>query len=289
MFAKFQPYFALMRLDRPIGIFLLLWPTLIALWLASNGVPDLHTLCVFVAGVVVMRSCGCVINDYADRDFDPLVERTKHRPLATKQVKPAQALLMFVGLLLVAFLLVLQLSYKVIFLSIVAAGLATIYPFTKRFSKYPQAILGLAFSWSIPMAYMQILGHIPLEAWMVLLSTMCWVVAYDTLYAMADKTWDLQIGIKSTAITFGKYARQIVFALHCAALAGFAYIGLMRAFGVGYYVCLSMALGVAIYQQIQIKHLCPKRCFVAFLNNNWFGALIFMGLCVQSLCYTLYI
>ncbi len=277
MTAILQPYLALMRLNKPIGIFLLLWPTLIALWLASDGTPDFGILSIFCAGVVIMRSSGCVINDYADRNYDPQVERTKNRPLATKQIRPANALILFVLLLSIAFILVLQLNLQVILLSVVAATLAIIYPFSKRFSRYPQIILGLAFAWSIPMVYMQVQQRIPVEAWVVLASTMCWVVAYDTVYAMADKTDDLKIGIKSTAITFGKYAKQIVFALHCSALLGFVYVGINRNAGISYYICLAMAFGLALYQQFQIKTLDPKRCFAAFLNNNWFGALLFVA------------
>lgn len=273
-----QPYIKLMRLNSPIGIYLLLWPTLMALWLASDGMPDLKIFGIFTAGVVIMRSCGCVINDFADRDFDQHVERTKNRPLAAKQIHPQAALLLFGGLLFLAFLLASKLNFKTMMLASVAAALAIIYPFSKRFTKYPQVILGLAFAWSIPMAYMQIQQHIPVEAWVLLASIMCWVVAYDTLYAMADKADDLKIGIQSTAITFGAYDKQIIFLLHSLALHGFVFIGVRLNFIAQYFVGLLIALCIAMYQQFLIKDRDPKLCLEAFLNNYWFGAAIFWGI-----------
>lgn len=272
-----QPYIALMRLNRPIGIYLLLWPTLIALWLASNGPPTLRLLIIFSCGVIIMRSCGCVINDYADRNFDAQVTRTKNRPLANNQITTSQALALFLILLIMAFILALQLDPRVIVLSTVAASLAVLYPFSKRFTNYPQIILGLAFAWSIPMVYMQIQKIVPLEAWLIFASTMCWVIAYDTIYAMADKADDLKVGIKSTAIAFGKFDKIIIFMLHCVSILGFAYIGYTRQFGFVYYFGLVCALIMAVYQQGLIRRRDPNQCFRAFLNNNYFGALIFLG------------
>lgn len=272
-----QPYIALMRLNRPIGIFLLLWPTLIALWLASNGQPDLHTTLIFVLGVIIMRSAGCVINDYADRDFDLYVERTKQRPLATQQLSVRTALTLFFGLIGLALILVMQLKIYTMMLSLVAAALAILYPFTKRFSKYPQLFLGLAFAWSIPMVYAQMQSHISQETWVLFMSTVAWVLAYDTQYAMADKVDDLKIGIKSTAITFGKYDKLIIFALQVFSLCGFTSIGLHKGFNLWFYVSLIIALGFAFYQQWLIKDRMPTRCFTAFLNNNYFGAMLFIG------------
>lgn len=265
-----------MRLNRPIGIFLLLWPTLIALWFASNGHPDLRTVVIFALGVVIMRSAGCVINDYADRDFDIHVKRTKHRPLTSKAIAPQQGLWLFFALLSAAFLLVLQLNLYTILLAIIAAALAISYPFTKRFFNYPQLILGFAFAWSIPMAYTQVQGRVPMEAWGLFVATVAWVIAYDTQYAMADKADDLRLGIKSTAITFGKYDKGIIFLLQMLCLIMFAYIGWQRETNLIFYVGLGICLVLSLYQQWLIWDRIPARCFAAFLQNNYFGMLLFL-------------
>lgn len=277
MITAVRPYISLMRLDRPIGIFLLLWPTLIALWLASNGTPQISTFIIFSSGVLLMRSSGCVINDYADREYDAHVVRTQQRPLAAKQITDKNALLLYVALMAIGAVLVLQLKLHTILLSMVAVALACIYPFAKRFTNYPQIILGVAFAWSIPMAYMEVMQRLTMETWLLFSSTIMWVVAYDTQYAMADKVDDLKIGIKSTAIAFGRYDKAIIYMLQSCALLGFSYIGLLRGFNSWYYTCISIAGLLVIYQQILIKDRNPEKCFAAFLNNNYFGALIYIG------------
>jgi len=277
MILNFRSYITLMRIDKPIGIFLLLWPTLIALWLASNGVPNVKIVVIFVCGVFIMRSAGCVINDYADRNFDAHVTRTKNRPIASGTIKANSALKVFACMLTVALLLVLQLNTFTILLSCVAAILAIIYPFSKRFTNYPQFILGLAFAWSIPMAYAQVQGQLTNETWVLFLSSISWIIAYDTQYAMADKQDDLKVGIKSTAIAFGVYDKLIVFALQLCCLLGLYSIGVVNNFRWPFYLGLSMALCLAIYQQWIIKDRLPQRCMAAFLNNNYFGLVIFIG------------
>jgi len=276
--ATIKPYLELMRLHRPIGTFLLLWPTLIALWLASDGTPRFKTLLIFVLGVVIMRAAGCVINDFADRNIDPYVPRTKTRPLAKKVITEKEALRLFLLLLAVAFVLALLLKTQAILLSTVAVLLAIIYPFAKRYTNYPQFILGLAFSWSIPMAYAQVQGGMSSETWLLYVSTMLWVVAYDTQYAMVDKRYDLKIGVKSTAIAFGNYDKIIIFCLQLLFLLGLIIIGVDKDLNHSYFVGLLIALGLAIYQQWLIRDSEPENCFAAFLNNNYIGAIIFCGL-----------
>lgn len=270
-------YILLMRLNKPIGIFLLLWPTLIALWLASHGAPNLKIAVVFVLGVLIMRSAGCVINDYADRDFDAHVARTMNRPIASGKINAKTALKIFIFLLISAFVLVLKLNMFTILLSGVAASLAIVYPFAKRFTNYPQFILSLAFAWGIPMVYAQVQGQLTAETWVLFLSIMAWVIAYDTQYAMADKTDDLKIGIKSTAIVFGMYDKIIVFLLQCCCLLGFYSLGVLNNLGWPFDFSLIIALALAGYQQYLIKDRSPQRCMAAFLNNNYFGLVIFLG------------
>lgn len=277
MILSVQPYISLMRLNRPIGIFLLLWPTLIALWLASNGNPDLKTTLIFAAGVVIMRSAGCVINDFADRNIDAYVVRTKNRPLAIKQLTAKNALVLFFTLILLAASLVLQLNMYTILLSGVALLLAIIYPFTKRFTNYPQFVLGMAFAWAIPMVYAQLQGHLSVETWLLFAATQAWVVAYDTQYAMADKADDLRLGIKSTAIAFGKYDKAIIFVWQLLTVLLFAWIGKTRGFGCVFYVGLIVCFGLILYQQWLITDREPQKCFRAFLNNNYFGAALFFS------------
>lgn len=267
-----------MRLHRPIGTLLLLWPTLIALWLSSEGEPSYNTVLIFVLGVIIMRAAGCVINDYADRNIDLHIKRTKNRPLAKKAIAGKNALQLFIGLLMAAFVLVLQLNTYTIVLSLAALGLALIYPFAKRFTHYPQFILGMAFSWSIPMVYAQTHGVLSAEAWVLYCSILFWVIAYDTQYAMVDKADDLKIGVRSTAIAFGKYDKVIIFALQLLALTGLAMLGLYKHLSFNYFLGLMLALALAIYQQWLIKDRLPENCFSAFLNNNYFGLVIFIGL-----------
>lgn len=281
--ATLVPYALLMRLHRPIGILLLLWPTLWGLWFASAGRPDLHVLAVFVLGTVLMRSAGCVINDYADRGFDPYVERTRERPLATGRVTPRAALVLFVALCLGAFALVLTLNRLTILLSIVGAFLAATYPFLKRYTHLPQFYLGAAFGWSIPMAFAAQTGAVPALAWWLFAANVCWAVAYDTAYAMVDRDDDLRIGVKSTAILFGRYDRLLIGACHAAALALLTVAGVLDMRGPLYYAGLAGAAALALQQQWLVRARERDGCFRAFLANNRFGAAIFLGLLLDFL------
>lgn len=280
---RLKDYAQLMRLHRPIGILLLLWPTLWALWIAGQGRPDLHVFVVFVLGVVLMRSAGCVINDYADRDFDPHVERTRDRPIAAGRVSPREALTLFVVLCLAAFALVLTLNRLTVLLSFAGAFLAATYPFLKRYTHLPQFYLGMAFGWGIPMAFAAQTGGVPLLAWVLFAANICWSVAYDTAYAMVDREDDLKVGVKSTAILFGRYDRAMVFLFHIMTIALLAWVGALAGLGLGYYAGLTAALGFAFYEQRLMRHRDRDGCFRAFLNNNWFGAAVFAGLMMDYL------
>ena len=280
---KLKDYAQLMRLHRPIGILLLAWPTLWALWIASQGRPDPHVLVVFVLGVVLMRSAGCVINDYADRHFDPHVARTRERPLAAGRVAPAEALALFFVLCLVAFALVLTLNRLTVWLSLAGAFLAATYPFLKRYTHLPQFYLGMAFGWGIPMAFAAQTGAVPGIAWMLFAANVCWAVAYDTAYAMVDREDDLKVGVKSTAILFGRHDRAMIFVFHLATVALLALAGTRAGLGLGYHAGLTAALGLAIYQQYLMRGRDRDGCFRAFLNNNWFGAAVFAGLVIDYL------
>ncbi|OGI48438.1 MAG: 4-hydroxybenzoate polyprenyltransferase [Candidatus Muproteobacteria bacterium RBG_16_65_34] len=280
---RLREYALLMRLHRPIGILLLLWPTLWALWIAGQGRPDLKVLIVFVLGVVLMRSAGCVINDYADRDFDPHVERTRERPIAAGRVSPREALVLFVILCVAAFGLVLFMNPLTIALSAVAVLLGASYPFTKRYTHLPQLYLGVAFGWSIPMAFAAQTGAVPPLAWVLFAANVLWVIAYDTAYAMVDRDDDLRIGIKSTAILFGTYDRLMVGLSHTAALGLLVLIGAVAGRGMAYYFGLAVAAGLAAYQQRLIRERSREGCFQAFLNNNRFGAAVFTGLLADYL------
>ncbi|TDF36469.1 4-hydroxybenzoate octaprenyltransferase [Alteromonadaceae bacterium M269] len=270
----FNAFFKLMRADKPIGSYLLLWPTLIALWFASEGLPDLKILAVFVAGVFVMRSAGCVINDIADRKVDGHIERTKHRPLVSGEVTTRQALGLFGFLVLIALGLVLLLDWKTILLSIGALVLATCYPFMKRFTYLPQFVLGAAFSWAIPMAFMAIQGEVPLWSWWLYLANLLWTVAYDTQYAMVDREDDLLVGVKSTAILFGQYDRAIIGLLQFVVLAIMGAIGFKLQFNTAYYLLLFVVAALFIYQQYLIRGREREPCFKAFLNNNYVGLVL---------------
>lgn len=278
---KLKDYALLMRLHRPIGIFLLLWPTLWGLWFAAAGRPDALVLTVFVLGVVLMRSAGCVINDYADRDFDPHVARTRDRPIAAGRVRPREALALFAVLGLAAFAPVLALNRLTIVLSFAGAALAATYPFLKRFTHLPQFYLGAAFGWGIIMAFAAVTGAVPALAWVLFAANVFWAAAYDTVYAMVDREDDARIGVKSTAILFGSYDRLMVGACHVAALVFLALAGVMARLGPPYYAGLVAAAGLVAYQQYLIRGRDRDGCFRAFLNNNWLGAAVFAGLLVD--------
>ena len=282
-----KQYGLLARLHRPIGIFILLWPTLWALWIAGHGKPAPLVLVVFCLGVVLMRSAGCVINDYADRDFDPHVERTKFRPIASGTVNTKEALVLFVALCLVAFGLVLLLNTFTIMLSFVGAILAASYPFMKRYTQWPQAYLGMAFGWAVPMAFAAQQNAIPAVAWVLYLAVLLWALVYDTMYAMVDKDDDMKIGVKSTAILFGDYDRHIMAILQVVIIVLLIAVGLMERFGSLYYLGLLVAAGLSVYQQVLIVRRDKARCFQAFLNNNWFGAAVFAGILEITCCLRL--
>ncbi|MEL4483490.1 4-hydroxybenzoate octaprenyltransferase [Shewanella algae] len=275
---KIDVYARLSRLDRPIGTFLLLWPCLMALWLAAGGLPDLKVLIIFIVGVFVMRACGCIINDYADRELDTYVERTRSRPLASGEVTVKEALGLFVVMGLFAFGLVLLLNSLVVKLSLVGMLLTIIYPFTKRYTNMPQMFLGIVWSWSIPMAYAAQTGEVPVEAWWLFAANWFWTVAYDTMYAMVDRDDDLKVGIKSTAILFGRYDRQIIGLFQLAALACFMTAGYVAERGALYLVGLLAFIGFGLYQQRLIYDRQRAPCFKAFLNNNWAGMALFVAL-----------
>ncbi|MCL5060382.1 MAG: 4-hydroxybenzoate octaprenyltransferase [Candidatus Thermoplasmatota archaeon] len=280
---RLSHYEKLMRLDKPIGILLLLWPTLWGQWLASNGDPDWLILWIFVMGVVLMRSAGCVINDYADRDFDPHVARTRERPLAAGKVSPKEALLLAAGLSLLAFLLILPLNTLVLKLSVIALFLAASYPFTKRFFAIPQAYLGIAFGFGIPMSYAALWGTVPVEAWVLLLANVFWAIAYDTQYAMVDREDDLKIGIKTSAITFGRYDLAAIAVCYAATLGLLGWVGVQREMGGAYYGGLAVAAAIALYHMKLIRQRDPQQCFRAFLHNAWFGAAVFGGIVLHFL------
>jgi 4-hydroxybenzoate polyprenyltransferase len=280
---RLNEYEKLMRLDKPIGILLLAWPTLWGLWLSSGGRPDWMVLWIFLLGVVLMRSAGCVVNDYADRDFDPHVERTRNRPLAARRVTEKEALILAAVLALLAFLLILPLQNGLLIkLSFAAAFLAASYPFTKRFLAIPQAYLGIAFGFGIPMAFAAHLGTIPPMAWLLLAANMFWAIAYDTEYAMVDRADDLKIGIKTSAITFGRHDVLAVMLCYALALALLAWAGLSLQMTWPYYLGLAAAGGVAGYHYTLIRHREPARCFKAFLHNNWFGGAVFAGMVASN-------
>lgn len=275
---KQNPYIRLMRLDRPIGNFLLLWPTLWALWVAAEGLPTLSVLVVFVLGVVLMRAAGCVINDYADRNFDGQVERTKHRPLATGEVSAKQALALFAALGLLAFVLVLTQNLLTIQLSFVGMALAAVYPFTKRVTHLPQLVLGAAFGWATPMAFAAQTGELPPIAWVMFAITLVWTVAYDTMYAMVDRDDDLVAGIKSIAILFGRYDKLAIGLLQLLTLLLLFLVGQQLGLNEWFFLGLLLAALLAAYQQYLLKDRERPLCFKAFLNNNHFGAVVFAGL-----------
>ena len=287
---KLRYYSQLIRLDRPIGIYLLLWPTLWGLWVASRGIPEFKLLVIFSLGVILMRSAGCAINDYADRKIDQHVERTKTRPLATGKITGKEALGVFATLSLIAFFLVLQLNTYTILLSFVAVMLAASYPFMKRFHSLPQLHLGAAFAWAIPMAFTAVTAAPPpLEAWLLFAATLLWTIAYDTMYALSDKEDDLKIGVKSSAILFGKYDKLIIGLLQLATILILAWVGYIIGFGIYYFSSLVIATLLFIYQHKMIKDREPIQCLHAFLHNNWVGMAIFIGIFIDYFLSDFYV
>lgn len=280
---RFPHYMRLMRLDKPIGTLLLLWPTLWALWTASDGTPPLYILVIFAVGTLLMRSAGCVINDFADRNFDGHVKRTCNRPFPAGKVTAAEAWWLAAALALVSFILILPLNRAVLWLSLPALFLAISYPFTKRFFAIPQAYLGVAFGFGIPMGFAAILGTVPLEGWAMLLANVFWSVAYDTEYAMVDRDDDLKLGIKTSAITFGRFDVLIIMLCYAAMLCILAGIGVALDRGTFYFAGLICAGGVAVYHYELIKDRERMPCFKAFMHNNWLGAVIFAGILLDSL------
>lgn len=278
-----RQYYYLVRLDRPIGILLLLWPTLWGLWIASEGEPGPLVLIVFVAGVVLMRSAGCAINDFADRHVDPHVARTRQRPLAAGRITEKEALMVFVVLSLAAFALVLLLNWLTILMSFAAAALAGSYPFMKRYTHMPQFYLGAAFGWGIPMAFAAQTGEVPIIAWMLFMANVFWAVAYDTAYAMVDREDDIKIGVRSTAILFGRYDRILIGLNHALCLLLLLWAGFYLQLGIYYYAGLLIAAGIASYEQWLMRQRDPAACFKAFLNNHYFGMAIFIGMAVHYL------
>ncbi|PWI31865.1 4-hydroxybenzoate octaprenyltransferase [Vibrio albus] len=275
--AKARAYWQLMRMDRPIGSLLLLWPTVWALFLAAEGMPDLNILLVFVLGVLLMRSAGCVINDYADRDFDGFVKRTKSRPLPSGKVSPFEAVLLFLFLALSSFFLVLTMNTLTVQLSYVGIVLAAIYPFMKRFTHVPQLFLGLAFSWAIPMAWAAQANELPPQAWLLFIINSLWTIAYDTQYAMVDRDDDLKIGIKSTAILFGRRDKKIIGLLQVLTLVLMTALGHWMQLGLFFYVGILVAAALFGFQQYLIRNRERDDCFRAFLNNNYVGMVLATG------------
>jgi 4-hydroxybenzoate polyprenyltransferase len=272
---KLKNIFLLMRFHKPIGILLLLWPTLWALWLAAAATPDYFVLGVFVLGVVVMRAAGCVINDIADRRIDALVARTRARPLAAGTLSVPSALLVFLLLMLAALSLLLQLNRMTIYLGVIGALLAVIYPFLKRYTHFPQLGLGAAFSWGVPMAFAALTNTLPAKAWLLFCTALLWPVIYDTMYAMADCADDVAIGVKSTAVLFGKHDKRIIAALQILFLLGLVWVGACFHLHTPFYFCVAVSGALFVYQQFLLEKDQP---FKAFLNNNWVGLSIFAGI-----------
>jgi len=275
---RLADYIQLMRLDKPVGIFLLLWPTLWALLIAGEGYPDQQVLVIFMLGVILMRSAGCVINDYADRDIDAHVSRTRTRPLATGRISHRAAKILFLLLCLAAFLLVLQLNRLTLLLSFVGVALAAIYPYMKRVTHLPQVVLGAAFGWSVPMAFAAQTGSVPQIAWLLYLATLLWATAYDTMYAMVDRDDDIVLGVKSTAILFGDADRHIIAVIQIMVMFCLLMVGRQAELGLYYHAGLLLAALMFTYQQYLIRYRTREGCFRAFRNNSWVGAVIFLGM-----------
>ncbi|KXI29793.1 4-hydroxybenzoate octaprenyltransferase [Paraglaciecola hydrolytica] len=278
---RWSAYWRLMRFDKPIGIYLLLWPCLWALWIAAQGIPPLDILVIFILGVIVMRAAGCVINDYADRKVDGAVQRTAQRPLATGELSSRQALWCFALLVFCALCLVLWLNWQTIVLSLGALVLTITYPFMKRYTHLPQVVLGAAFGWSIPMAFMAINQQLNWLAWVLYAANLCWTVAYDTQYAMVDRDDDLRIGVKSTAILFGQFDKLIILLLQLATLGLLLVVAINLAYGWPVYLALLIGAGLFVYHQCLIKDRERNACFKAFLHNHYFGLVIAIGIALQ--------
>ncbi|BET98152.1 4-hydroxybenzoate octaprenyltransferase [Xenorhabdus sp. TCT-1] len=274
---KWRAYCRLMRIDKPIGTLLLLWPTYWALWIAAKGMPDLHIGLVFTLGVFFMRAAGCCINDFADRKFDGYVERTKSRPLPSGDITEKESKILFATLLLISFALVLTLNKMTIALSVVGLALAWVYPFVKRVSHLPQVVLGAAYGWSIPMAFAAVSESLPLECWLLFLANIIWSVIYDTQYAMVDRDDDLKIGVKSTAVLFGRFDKLIIGILQFIMLGILVLVGGMVNLGGIYYWTLLLATALFVYQQKLITNRERSACFQAFMNNNYVGLVLFLG------------
>lgn len=276
---RLRLWFDLLRLNKPIGILLLMWPTLWGLWLAAGGMPPWSILWVFLLGTVLMRSAGCAINDWADRDIDLHVARTRNRPVTSGRVRPREALLLALALAVLAFLITLPLGWKVVLMSVPAAFLAASYPLTKRFFPLPQAYLGIAFGFAIPMAFVAVQGSVPLSAWLLFASNVFWTIAYDTEYALVDKADDLKLGIRTAAITFGKYDILAIAACYAVCLGLWAVLARLQGFASGFWYFWLLAIAIACYHLVLIRNRHPEKCFKAFLHNNWLGASLFLGLC----------
>jgi 4-hydroxybenzoate polyprenyltransferase len=275
---QLRNYVQLMRLDKPIGIWLLLWPTLWAIWLAGEGHPDGGVFVVFVLGVVVMRSAGCVLNDYADRNIDPYVERTRLRPIASGAVAPVEALTLFVALGLIAIGLAAMLNRPTQILAVVGAGLTIAYPFIKRFISIPQFVLGAAFGWAVPMAFAAQTGETAQLAWLVFSTALIWAVIYDTFYAMVDREDDIKVGVKSTAILFGDADLFVIGGLQALMIIALILIGKMAQLGLWFYLSVALAAILMGYHQWLARDRQPAACFAAFLNNHWIGMTVFIGI-----------
>ena len=283
MLARLPLYLRLIRMDKPIGSLLLLWPTLNALWIASDGRPSWPMLAIFVVGTVLMRSAGCAMNDYADRDFDRHVKRTENRPLTSGAVQPWEALAIAGALTVLSFLLILPLNSLTKLLSIAAVILAGSYPFTKRFFAIPQAYLGIAFGFGIPMSFAAIQGQVPALAWVMLLANVFWSVAYDTEYAMVDREDDLKIGIRTSALTFGRFDVIAIMLCYVATLAIYVGVGVRLGLGLPFWVGLGAAAGCVVYHYRLIRHRDRMACFAAFRHNNWLGGVLFAGIALHYL------
>jgi 4-hydroxybenzoate polyprenyltransferase len=279
----YSRYARLMRLHRPIGIWLLLWPTLWAIWLAAAGKPDQRIFLIFVLGTIVVRSAGCVINDFADRKIDPHVARTADRPLATGEVAPVEALILFAALMLIGLGLVLTLNRLTVLLAVAGAAVTIVYPFTKRFLSAPQFVLGIAFAWGVPMAFAAARGEVPRLGWLLFIASVIWVIVYDTEYAMADRDDDERIGVRSTAILFGDLDRAFIGGLQFLLLATLYLVGRSAELGAWYYGGLAAATLFGLYQQLLIRDREPATCFRAFLNNAWLGGAVFSGIALDYL------
>ncbi|SAK53729.1 4-hydroxybenzoate octaprenyltransferase [Caballeronia catudaia] len=281
MLARLPLYVRLVRLDKPIGSLLLLWPTLNALWIASEGRPSPMLLVIFIVGTILMRSAGCAINDYADRDFDKHVKRTAERPITSGKIKAWEAVALAAALALVAFLLILPLNTLTKELSVFALFVAGTYPFTKRFFAIPQAYLGIAFGFGIPMAFAAVQNHVPMLAWIMLAANVFWSVAYDTEYAMVDRDDDIKIGIRTSALTFGRYDVLAVMLCYAVTLAIYVGIGIALGFGCLYWLGWLAAAGCAVYHYRLIRNRDRMACFAAFRHNNWLGGMLFAGIALH--------